>query len=179
LDGGSTWIEKRLSGALDDPLPYFDPNLTCNQPPKDYSGMAADPRPGTANFYVLGMGIPRTRPPGSNQDIFFYEIGLRPAGDYEGDFDVDEFDAPFSYCFGSPYPDCWCAALDFDDDGDVDWWDFREFPLHLTGDLPECRGPCQPDPGHPAGLDGAGEPPGWTAEDVAKMPAGCELAPGT
>jgi len=114
-------------------------------------------------------------------DVYFAcsTVSLRPAGDLDGDFDVDLYDNDLARCFGPTYPDCECALLDVDEDGDVDWEDFRAFPELMTGTLCDCHGPCHPDLrcGGDGG-DGGGQEGGedWLADALASLPSECELA---
>jgi hypothetical protein len=112
-DGGTSWSEQRLTG--DGIAPFFDSVNNAS----DYSGMAADPRAGTAHFYMLAMGTPVGETEAS-QDIFSYEVKLRGRGDYDGDFDIDGYDAAFNSCLGNTIDPCTsCGVLDLTGPGGV------------------------------------------------------------
>jgi hypothetical protein len=110
------------------------------------------------------------------QALFPYEIHLRAKGDFDGDFDVDDLDPRWDTCLGykSPcsYSLCFCAALDFDADCDIDLKDMEAFFRAKTGALPGCHSLCHTDTDPPVeGMRG-----GWSGEEVSVMPEGCELA---
>jgi hypothetical protein len=175
-DQGATWAEQRVSRAYQPGAEaFFDPPLESSMAgPADYSGMAGDQRSGMSGFYILAMGCA----PGVTdvQALFPYEVYLRAKGDFDGDFDLDGNDACWNTCLGHTppcvYAPCVCRVMDFDGDCDVDWDDIGAFQNAVTGPLPGCHGVCNLNTDPPLGA-GAG---GWTAEEVAAMPAGCEFA---
>ncbi len=132
-------VAKRIStGAV---TPAFE-TLGFQEPLGEYSGLAADPADGTAVFHALVMGRPNV--PGSNLDIYSYQIVLRKASDMDGDNDVDWGDyALLTTCATSGGPNCYCAAGDMNGDGAVTPADLVGFDARLieTGCL--CRGACQ------------------------------------
>ena len=173
-NGGDTWLEKRVSGLEGEDAFFRSFGVPLGHP-ADYSGMAADPRQGFSEFYILAMGT--EQPAGTEQDIFAYKVSPRAAGDLDGDFDIDGMDGAFGLCFGEDYvySQCECAALDFDDDGDIDDDDVRAFRDAFTGPLCDCHGPCHDDPecrgeGESVGGDG------FDQEAWESLPPKCELA---
>jgi len=175
-DGGGTWLEKRVSGLEGEDAFFRSFGLPFGHP-ADYSGMAADPRQGFSEFYILAMGT--EQPAGTEQDIFAYKVSPRAAGDLDGDFDIDGMDGAWSLCWGDReehwYSQCECAALDFDDDWDIDDDDVRAFRDAFTGPLCDCHGPCHDDPecrGEEGGVDGGG----FDGETLEDLPPACDVA---
>ncbi len=177
VDGGMVWEEKRVTPP-EGGLPMFQ---TTSEGVSDYSAMAADPRPGESKFYLLTMGAPRDEVP-PDQDIYSFEITLRAAGDWNGDYGIDLIDSWFliNVCFTGPQippENCRCLVFDFDDDGDVDlddviaFWDNETF----TGKRCDCAEECQL---RPDCLDGGGAAlesgPSSASLGTVGLPEGCE-----
>ncbi len=206
-DGGDTWRERRISGLLNGnnpnspcptelglSTPFFNAvsaNFLNAGVPGEYLGFAADPREGISKFYVL---VPGTRADhiASNSDMYAFTIDLRAYGDYDGDFDLDDFDGalikPGTVCWPDPVAtsasvaECSpCAALDMDDDGDLDLDDLgRVYSGAGPMGLPrcDCTGPCGLPPDCTGlGLLGAPESSRLPAALAAAIaPEGCDLA---